>query len=73
MDGVKRVIIIEEHEMGWDSFIRYLDDDKVGHPRRRWKTYEEAEAHAKGMLDGISFHTEEIVSHGLIYERMDDK
>ncbi len=69
-----RVVIIEELEQGWDTYIREVDTGHVDQRLRwHWKTYEEAEAHACGMLNGITYFTDQIVTHGLGYERLDDK
>lgn len=71
---MNRVIIIEELEHSWDTFIRNVDTGHVDQRLRwRWKTYEEASAHACGMLNGISYFTDQIITHGMIYERLDDK
>ena len=79
---MNRLIVIEEKEKGWDIYMRNVN---TGEPvkikmtfggeipiRRNFDTYKEAEAYAYGMLAGISFYTDEIVSHGLVYERIND-
>lgn len=71
---MNRVVIIEELEQGWDTFIRDVDTGYVDQGLRwRWKTYAEAEAHAYGILNGISYFTDQIITHGMIYERLEDK
>lgn len=71
---IKRAIVLEERADGkWDVFIRNVDTQRVMHFRHNHSDFETACVYANGLLDGISFHTSEIVSHGILVERLDDK